>query len=226
MLFVFQTFFTEKGSEKLKTFSLFCEFEVKISKGSSREVKKIWIFHTGWGIQIFHRKLCWKIWISQLVSPLFSVKNAWKTNNIFTINCAENPESPNQWDDLIFAKIQCQWVSQHFKVYKADHPVSNHVHCFSWWNGAGDVVIHFVLEALSNSWVSTPGQEIEWLGNITIPACSPCNSSLCGCSWVGAVMWGRAWFSADSSRRAGAGCCFSINIDFLVWLELSGGWSE
>jgi hypothetical protein len=41
MLFVFQTFFTEKGSEKLKTFSLFCEFEVKNSKGSSREVKKI-----------------------------------------------------------------------------------------------------------------------------------------------------------------------------------------
>jgi hypothetical protein len=29
-LFVFQTFFTEKGGEKLKTFSLFCEFEVKI----------------------------------------------------------------------------------------------------------------------------------------------------------------------------------------------------
>jgi hypothetical protein len=41
MLFVFQTFFTEKGSEKLKTFSLLCEFEVKNSKGSSKEVKKI-----------------------------------------------------------------------------------------------------------------------------------------------------------------------------------------
>jgi hypothetical protein len=41
MLFVFQTFFTEKGSEKLKTFSLFCEFEVKNLKGSSKEVKKI-----------------------------------------------------------------------------------------------------------------------------------------------------------------------------------------
>jgi hypothetical protein len=38
---VFQTFFTEKGNEKLKTFSPFCEFEVKNSKGSSKEVKKI-----------------------------------------------------------------------------------------------------------------------------------------------------------------------------------------
>jgi hypothetical protein len=53
MLFVFQTFFTEKGSEKLKTFLLFCEFEVKNSKGSSKEVKKILNF-----------------------SLLFSVKNA------------------------------------------------------------------------------------------------------------------------------------------------------
>jgi hypothetical protein len=41
MLFVFQTFFTEKGGEKLKTFSPFYEFEVKNSKGSSKEVKKI-----------------------------------------------------------------------------------------------------------------------------------------------------------------------------------------
>jgi hypothetical protein len=45
MLFVSQTFFTEKGSEKgsekLKTFSLFCELEVKNSKGSSKEVEKI-----------------------------------------------------------------------------------------------------------------------------------------------------------------------------------------
>jgi hypothetical protein len=40
MLFVFQTFFTEKVAEKLKTFSPFFEFEVKISKGSSKEVKK------------------------------------------------------------------------------------------------------------------------------------------------------------------------------------------
>jgi hypothetical protein len=41
MVFVFQTFFAEKGSEKLKTFSPFCEFEVKNSKGTSKEVKKI-----------------------------------------------------------------------------------------------------------------------------------------------------------------------------------------
>jgi hypothetical protein len=45
MLFVFQAFFTEKGSEKLKTFSLFCEFEVKNSKGSSKKVKFFLIFH-------------------------------------------------------------------------------------------------------------------------------------------------------------------------------------
>jgi hypothetical protein len=41
MLFVFQIFFTGKVSEKLETFSLFCEFEMKNSKGSSKEVKKI-----------------------------------------------------------------------------------------------------------------------------------------------------------------------------------------
>jgi hypothetical protein len=41
MLFVFQTFFTEEGSEKLKTFSPLCEFKVKNSKGSSKEVKKM-----------------------------------------------------------------------------------------------------------------------------------------------------------------------------------------
>jgi hypothetical protein len=41
MLFVFQTFCTEKDSQKLKTFSLFCEFEVKNSKGSSKKAKKI-----------------------------------------------------------------------------------------------------------------------------------------------------------------------------------------
>jgi hypothetical protein len=38
MSFVFQTFFTEKVAEKLKTFSLFFEFEMKNSKGSSKEV--------------------------------------------------------------------------------------------------------------------------------------------------------------------------------------------
>jgi hypothetical protein len=41
MLFVFQIFFTEKGSEKLKTLSPFCELEVKNSKGTSKEAKKI-----------------------------------------------------------------------------------------------------------------------------------------------------------------------------------------
>jgi hypothetical protein len=40
MMFVFQTFFPEKAAEKLKTFSLYFEFEVKNSKGSSKEVKK------------------------------------------------------------------------------------------------------------------------------------------------------------------------------------------
>jgi hypothetical protein len=43
---VFQTFFTEKGSEKLETFSPFCEFEVKNSKGTSKEVKRFEFFTT------------------------------------------------------------------------------------------------------------------------------------------------------------------------------------
>jgi hypothetical protein len=73
MLFVFQTFFTEKGSKKLKTFSLCCEFKVKNSKGISKGVKKIWIFHC-----FFQWKMC------------------EKQTTFFTINCAENLESPNQ----------------------------------------------------------------------------------------------------------------------------------
>jgi hypothetical protein len=44
MLFVFQTFFTEKGSEKLKTFSLFCKFEVKIQKEAQEKRKRFEFF--------------------------------------------------------------------------------------------------------------------------------------------------------------------------------------
>jgi hypothetical protein len=78
--------------------------------------------HTGWEIQVFQHNLWWKmlfifqniftiLWVQSerfkrklkrgekdlKFSPLFSVKNVWKTNNIFTINCAEKlEESPNQ----------------------------------------------------------------------------------------------------------------------------------
>jgi hypothetical protein len=46
---------------------------VKNSKGSSKEVKKIWIFHR-----------------------FFQWKMPEKQTTFFTINCAENLESPNQ----------------------------------------------------------------------------------------------------------------------------------
>jgi len=45
MLFVFQTFFTEKVAGKLKIFSPLLEPKVKILKERLKVVKKVYIFH-------------------------------------------------------------------------------------------------------------------------------------------------------------------------------------
>jgi hypothetical protein len=113
MMFVFHQFFSWKLGGKPRTFSPLFQFEVKNSKESWKEVKKLWKFH-----------------------HFFQSKMSEKQTTFFTVNCAGKFESTNQCNSEMCQKtpdftdlswLELTWVD--FKWIKSSQVELSQVNC-------------------------------------------------------------------------------------------------
>jgi hypothetical protein len=78
-----------------------------------------------------------------------------------------------------------KWVLGGFKIPNPNHPIDDHICCYSWRYWAVDVVIYFIF---NSQVVSCPieacGGKIKGLHGITILLCYKCYSGTSACSWV------------------------------------------